>query len=183
LGTEHFLRWVEGKAQSLRHVLFLKPLAPLDPWKLAEKMSAKVISPLEIPKLNQACLHQLLSIDPDAWSAGSIRTPEGMVIVLNPTHPETRKRATLMEELSHLYLGHTPSKLTVVDGWLAVRSFKKTQETEAYWVGAAALVPRAALDRARRNKSNRRVVANYFGVSIQLVSFRENVTGVRLLSE
>ena len=74
------------------------------------------------------------------------------MIILNPIHPDTRKRATLMEELSHIYLGHAPSKLTVVDGGLAFRSFKKTQETEAYWVGAAALVPRVALERGKTQR-------------------------------
>jgi Zn-dependent peptidase ImmA (M78 family) len=159
----------------------LTPLAPLDPFKLAEKMLATVVSPSDIPGLNSNCLHQLLMVDSDAWSAGSIRiSQQGVMIILNPIHPDTRKRATLMEELSHIYLGHAPSKLTVVDGGLAFRSFKKTQETEAYWVGAAALVPRVALERARRNGSKRGLVANYFGVSVRLVSFRENVTGIRL---
>jgi len=107
--------------------------------------------------------------------------PDGdVVIVLNPNHPETRKHATLMEELSHIHLAHTPTQLIVIDGGPAFRSFKKTQETQAYWVGAAALVPRAALERAKRNKADRQVLAKYFGVSRDLVAFRENVTGVRL---
>jgi hypothetical protein len=181
VATEHFLRWVEGKAQALRKLLFLAPMAPLDPFELANKLSAKVVSPSDIPGLNSGCLHQLLMVDSDAWSAGSIHIPNGgVMVVLNPTHPQTRKRATLMEELSHLHLGHTPSKLIVVNGYLAFRSFKKSHETEAYWVGAAALVPRAALERARHNRSERRILASYFGVSRQLVSFRENVTGIRL---
>ena len=181
MGTKHFLIWVEKQAQVLRARLALSPLAVLNPFDLARQMNAKVISPSDISGLPAECLNQLLITDSDGWSAGSLKLPDvGVVIVLNPNHPETRKRATLMEELSHIYLNHTPTQLILTDGGPAFRSFKKSQETEAYWVGAAALVPRAALERAKRNRANRHVVAQFYGVSRDLVRFRENVTGLRL---
>jgi hypothetical protein len=105
---------------------------------LARDMKARVITPSEICGLDAGCLNQLLVGDSDAWSAGSLRLPDGeVVVVLNPNHPATRKCATLMEELSHLHLGHRPTQLILIDGGPAFRSFKKSQETEAYWVGAA----------------------------------------------
>jgi hypothetical protein len=181
MASKHFIDWVERQAQALRSRLSLRPLAVLDPFELARNMEADIILPSQIPGLDAACLKQLLRIDSDAWSAGSLRLPSGDVkIVLNPNHPDTRRRATLMEELTHVFLNHKPTQLIVVDGGPAFRSFKKTHETEAYWVGAAALVPKAALERAKRNHSDRRVVASYFRVSTDLVTFRENVTGLRL---
>jgi hypothetical protein len=181
VAPKHFLSWVERQAQSLRQRLALAPLAQLDPFKLASEMGARVISPADIPGLTSDCLTQLLLVDSDAWSAGSLHLPDGQImIVLNPNHAETRQRSTLMEELSHIHLGHTPTQLVAIDGGPTFRSFKKTQETQAYWVGSAALVPQVALERARRNKAERQVLAGYFGVSLDLVAFRENVTGVRL---
>lgn len=153
----------------------------LDPHELARGMGVRVLSPGDIPGMDRADLRRLLVEDRDGWSAGSIRLPNGrMLIVLNPTHPPTRKRATLMEELAHVHLGHKPSQLILLDGGIAVRSFKKSQETEAYWVGAAALLPRVVLQHASSNGITKAALAESRGVSEQLVTFRERVTGIEL---
>lgn len=183
MGTKHFVDWVERQAQQLRRRLGLSQLVRLNPFQLADTMGARLISPSNIPGVQPGSLSQLLVADSDGWSAGSVRMPNGDIwIVLNPNHPETRKHATLMEELSHLHLGHTPTQLILIDGGPAFRSFNKTQETQAYWIGAAALVPRAGLERARRNKADRQIVAGYYKVSCDLVAFREKVTGLPLSS-
>lgn len=181
MATKHFLTWVENQARILRSRLALRPLAPLDPFELAKNMCVDIIRPSEIPGLRPECLDQLLVKEFEAWSAGSLKLPSNdVVVVLNPTHAKTRERATLMEELSHIHLGHTPTQLIIIEGGPVFRTFKKSQETEAYWVGAAALVPKAALERAKSNDAQRQVVARFYGVSPDLVRFRENVTGVRL---
>jgi hypothetical protein len=181
VASKHFLAWVERQAQSLRRRLALTSLARLDPFLLAERMGAVVMSPSEIPGLRPACAAQLLRVDSDAWSAGSVKLPNGDIrIVLNPNHPDTRKRATLMEELSHIHLGHSPTQLILIDGGPAIRTFKKSHETEAYWVGSAALLPRPILESARAERLSREVVAQRYGLSTALVTFRERVTGIRL---
>jgi hypothetical protein len=181
VAAKHFLSWVERQAQSLRRRLLLAPLAQLDPFQLATNMGAQVLSPTDVPGLDSNCLNRLLVADSDGWSAGSVRFPDGqIVIVLNPNHPATRKHATLMEELSHIYLKHTPTQLIIIDGVPAFRSFKKAQETEAYWVGAAALLPRNVLEFARANRIDRSSLALRYGVSEALVKFRERVTSVTL---
>jgi hypothetical protein len=164
----------------LRATLALAPRAPLNPYALAARMKALVISLADIDGLSPEDRHQLLTVDPQSWSAGSIRLPQGEIaILLNHTHPETRKHATLMEELAHIHLDHTPSQLIFVNG-MAVRSFKKTQETQAYWVGSAALVPSSVLQHAQLHDVPRAEVARGYKFSPALVSFRENVTGIRL---
>jgi hypothetical protein len=85
-----------------------------------------------------------------------------------------------MEELSHIYLGHTPTQLILIDGGPAIRTFKKSHETEAYWVGSAALLPRTILESARAGRISRDVLVGRYGVSSALVTFREKVTGIRL---
>jgi Zn-dependent peptidase ImmA (M78 family) len=144
-------------------------------------MKVKVLTPLEVNGLSAEDIHQLLVADPRSWSAGSIRLPGGQIaVILNPTHADTRRRATLMEELAHVHLGHKPSQLIVLDGLTSVRSFNKSQETAAYWVGAAALLPRDVLQRAHKDRIAKSTLARDQGVSTALVSFRENVTGIRL---
>jgi IrrE N-terminal-like domain len=180
LATKHFLGWVERRAMCMRAKLSLSPRAPLNPYTLATVMEAIILTPTEIDGLSAEDHRQLVIADAKSWSAGSIHLPQGGVaILLNPTHSETRKNATLMEELSHIYLAHVPSQLIIVNG-MAVRSFKKTQETQAYWVGSAALIPLVVLQEAQLNQLSRMEIAHNCKVSQALVAFRENVTGIRL---
>ena len=180
MATKHFLGWVERRAGSLRGMLSLHPRAALEPFDLAPSLNATIIHLTDLDGLTREDAHQLLVADNESWSAGSIPLPGGRVgIMLNPTHARTRIRATLMEELAHIHLKHSPSQLIAVNG-MAMRSFNKTHETQAYWVGAAALMPLAVLEHAQANGQQRNVVARDFGVSPQLVGFRENVTGIRL---
>lgn len=181
MSTTHFLGWVERRAGRMRAMLSLQPQAALNPFDLAPSLKATIIELTDLEGLSPEDRRQLLVNDSESWSAGSIHLPNGRVgIMLNPTHAPTRIRATLMEELSHIYLEHPPSQLISVIG-LALRSFKKTHETQAYWVGAAALVPLAVLQHAQINRRTRSEVANDYGVSARLVGFRENITGIRLL--
>jgi len=181
VASKHFLAWVERQGQSLRRRLALAPLAKLDPFELAKVMGTIVMAPSEIPGLDPVCEMQLLTTDSDAWSAGSLKLPNGGVrIVLNPNHPRTRKCATLMEELSHVHLGHTPTQLILIDGGPAIRTFKKSYETEAYWVGSAALLPRPVLEFARAKQTVKADLAEQYGVSRALVTFRERVTGIKV---
>ena len=146
-------------------------------------MKVHVISPKDIPGISQIVLHQLLIKDPSSWSACSLCLPHGdIVVVMNPTHANTRIRATLMEELAHIHLGHQPSQIIKTDGGIALRSFKKSKETEAYWVGAAALITRSQLKDTQRKSLTRGNLARKCGVSVALVKFRENVAGIKLQS-
>lgn len=180
MASKHFIAWVERQAQKLRGHLRLAPTAPLDPFMLAQEMGIQVLFPTEVRDLSSTDRHQLLVVDADRWSAGALPLPNGQfAIILNPTHADTRTHATLMEELAHIYLKHEPSKLVVLDSGITQRSFKKSQETEAYWVGAAALVPLYLLQQAKANCRTRTWVARHCRVSVDLVKFRGNVTGAK----
>jgi hypothetical protein len=180
LAKEHFIMWVERQGQTLRGRLRLAAREPLDPFKLAGLMRARVYSPYDVLNFPLTDLDQLLAVDPSSWSAGSVRLPDGgIAIVLNPVHADTRKRASLMEELSHIYLRHKPSQI-IINDHLAIRTFNKTQETQSYWVGAAALVPKCVLEHALARGIAKETVAHELGVSLSLVGFRENVTGVKI---
>ena len=179
MAAAHFLNWIEGKAQGLRDVCELPPFAPLDPFELARKLDVNLVNLADLG-LNAEVVDQLTLSDPSAWSAGLLLGREGQkFVVLNPTHNVRRHYASLMEELAHLWLKHKPSRLLSY-GEMIVRTWKKTYETEAYWVGAAALLPRRIMKGARTLGLDATAVAEAHMVSEDLVHFRENVLGIRL---
>ncbi|HEX8520900.1 MAG TPA: ImmA/IrrE family metallo-endopeptidase [Tepidisphaeraceae bacterium] len=150
MATKQFIHWIERRAGELRRLQKLGALDVLNPFELAAAMGVTVIKPTEVQGLSRRCLSELAGAGADHWSAGAITLPDGRAVVaMNPGHAPTRQRATLMEELAHLHLGHQPSELLAVDGQV-FRTFKKSQETQAYWVGAAALLPLAVLQHAQR---------------------------------
>ncbi|MCC6628226.1 MAG: ImmA/IrrE family metallo-endopeptidase [Chloroflexi bacterium] len=164
----------------MRALLALPPLAPLDPFALARRMGAHIATPADLPGLSPADRAHLLTTDPTAWSAGTIPLPGNRIaILINSSHAATRQRASLMEELAHHYLGHQPSQVITV-GPLTFRTCNHSQETQASWVAAAALIPRPHLWHALQTGLQRTDLAERCGVSIQLVIMRENMTGIRL---
>lgn len=176
-----FVGWIERRADKLRYLLRLDATEPLDPYKLAPVVGIELCTPHQVEGMTEHWLSQLLEIDSSSWSAGTLHLPgQKAVVVLNPTHADTRKRATLMEEIAHVYLGHKPSSLLVIKGITAMRSYKKSQETQAYWTGSAALVPLVLMRQAQNSGISREALAEYCGVSLDLIKFRENVTKVKL---
>lgn len=111
------------------------------------------------------------------WSGAAIPLPGGRTwVVYNDAHSRTRIRATLMEELFHLRLGHPPSLVRVHTGGEARRSYNSKIEEEAYASGAAALVPYCALKRALARGETAITLARSLEVSPALVEFRLKVT-------
>lgn len=182
MATPHFLNWIEGQAYGLRELCGVSAFGRLEPLDLAQKMSVEVIVPSSIQCLSSIAQDQLKK-DSSAWSAGTLHLADGRtIVVMNPMHEKPRQRASLMEELVHIKLNHKPSQLLQANG-LTFRTWNQTQETEAYWIGAAALLPRRVMKGARTLGHTAEQVAQDHGVSMQLVEFREKVTGVHLVRE
>jgi hypothetical protein len=180
VARQHFLNWIEGKAHGLRSACGVSTFGRLDPFELARILNVELFMPADVHALDPDTLNQLTVLDADAWSAGLLHGPDGRkLIVLNPAHSPNRQRASLMEELAHLSLNHKPARLVSYDG-VIVRTWNKTQETEAYWVGAAALLPRRVMKGALTLGLNAAAIADEHLVSVDLVHFREKVLGIRL---
>lgn len=112
-----------------------------------------------------------------AWSGLALAIPDGRVLVLfNDSHPQTRIRATLMEEFFHLRLGHRPTTIRVYSGDGAARSYDPSVETAAFGSGAAALVPYRALRVMVDAGIPPMKIARKYEVSEALVTFRLKVT-------
>lgn len=156
----------------------------LDPFNLARYANLLVASFEQIaPYLSEETKQHLLEKGKDAWSGGacSQALPDGKkIIILNPTHGENRQNATLMEEISHVFLGHKPSRLAIEtknkEGKIIARDYNAEIEEEAYSVGAAALVPFSALKRFVEEGKTSREIARHFNVSRDLVEYRIKVS-------
>ncbi len=156
----------------------------LDPFELARYAKLLVVSYEQIaPFLSGEARDHLVNGGKDAWSGGacSQRLPDGTkLIVLNPTHGANRQNATLMEEISHVFLGHQPSRLAIKavnrQGKPIARDYRPEIEEEAYSVGAAALVPYSALKRFIRQGKTSREIARHFNVSRDLVEYRIKIS-------
>jgi Zn-dependent peptidase ImmA (M78 family) len=85
-----------------------------------------------------------------------------------------------MEEICHVFLGHQPNRLSVVirdsRGKVMNRDYRKTDEEEAYGVGAAGLVPYASLKKMLLQGKTAREIGLHFRVSRELVEYRMKVT-------
>jgi hypothetical protein len=113
-----------------------------DPWRLAPAVGLTVIecSFQGLDPEEQSYLSNHASGD---WSGGVFAQslPDGSrVCMLNPAHPQRRNKITLMEEICHCFLGHTPTRLVAKDQG-RVRDYEKAQEEEAFGIGAAVLLP------------------------------------------
>lgn len=151
----------------------------LDPWALASRLRLRVLTPDDVPGISPEMRTVLLS--GEGWSGGALPPlPDGTRLVfLNPTHSAERQAATLMEEISHLVLGHTPTKIHGVkisdEERERFRDYNAAQEEAAYGVGSAALVPYFPLRRATEFGLETSAIAKHYGVSRALVEYRLKV--------
>lgn len=176
-------RQYELQALGLRDFARVREDAPLDPFALARFANLLVVDFDQIEGLSVEARDRLLGAATEEWSGGacSRALPDGSkIIILNPKHGRQRRNATLMEEICHVFLGHTPNRLAVVaaarGGRAVARDYQKADEEAAYGTGAAALLPFSSLRRFLLQDRSSIEIARHFGVSKQLVEYRLKVT-------
>jgi hypothetical protein len=185
----------ELRALGLREFAGVTEDQPLDPFALASFAKLLVIDFDSIEGLSVESRTHLLGAAADEWSGGACSRPlpnGWRLVILNPAHGIQRNRATLMEEVAHVFLGHKPNRLAAITradgpgqstgtanqpgGRMLARDYNQTDEEAAYAVGAAALVPFGALRRLVMEGRNSREIARHFRVSRQLAEYRIKVT-------
>jgi len=174
----------EIRAQALREFAGLRrDDERLDPFKLAKYAKLLVVPLDDVSGLSDATVTHLLGEGKDKWSGGaaSHKLPDGRkLIILNPTHGRNRHNATLMEEISHVFLSHKPSRLSIKaknkEGKLIARDYNAAIEEEAYATGAAALVPYVSLKRFVHEGRTAAEIARHFKVSRALVEYRIKIS-------
>lgn len=169
----------ERTSAEQRALLGLNAAGPVDPFRLLRHHDITVRTPADIhaASLMPADTVRVLVEHSDCWSATTVRTPAGIVVVHNPEHETPRQHSNLTHELAHVLLGHRPGALQTVGGCVT-RDFDEVQEEEAAWLGDAILAPRAALASAVRRGLTLELTAQWLGASEQLTSYRAHATGV-----
>jgi Zn-dependent peptidase ImmA (M78 family) len=171
----------ELKAIALRDFARVRPEVSLNPFELAQFANLMVVEFEQLNGLSERAREHLLGPASESWSGGACSLPDGMkLVILNPNHGSARTKATLMEEICHVFLAHQPNRLSVVTkderGKVMNRDYRRTDEEEAYGVGAAALVPYAGLKRLLLQGKTAREIGVHFRVSRELVEYRMKVT-------
>lgn len=172
------------RAQGFRSFARIRPDAPLDPFRLAKFANLLVLDFEQIKGLSAKTREHLLGPASEAWSGGACSQPlpDGRkIVVLNPNHGRLRTNATLMEEISHVFLGHQANRLHVIaedarGSTTSARDYRKADEEAAYGIGAAALVPYSSLRRLLLKGQNSSQIGKHFRVSRELVEYRLKVT-------
>jgi len=164
-------KWrIERQAAVVRRSLGLDQLTPLDPWLLCEAVPAHVFYPEDFPADGLA--RQLQAVP---WDGFSFCFPDEvtLIVMLNSARPRTRQMATLMEELAHHLLGHKPCAITrdPTGGFLR-RSYDPSQETEAFDLGAALILPKEKVQRDVGAHRSAAEIAREHGCSGDLVIYR-----------
>jgi IrrE N-terminal-like domain len=168
----------ERLAESARASLGLDCFAKLDPWAYAKFLGAIVLGAdeLDLPPSHAA---QLLQRDPDSWSGMTLAEDGILLIVLNSAQSRLRQASTLMHELAHSILDHTPTTVQVSPtGVILLSDYSEDQEEEADWLGAALLLPQPALLQHRSSGTSVTEIARLFSVSEELCHWRCRMTGV-----
>jgi len=171
----------ELKAIALRDFARVRSDVSLNPFELAQFANLMVVEFEQLRGLSERAREHLLGPASESWSGGACSLPDGMkLVILNPNHGPARTKATLMEEICHVFLAHQPNRLSVVTkderGKVMNRDYRNADEEEAYGVGAAALVPYAALKRLLLQGKTARDIGAHFRVSRELVEYRMKVT-------
>jgi hypothetical protein len=168
----------ERRAEAARASLGLGALAKLDPWDYAAFLGAHVVGAdeLDLPPLHAA---QLLEHDSGSWSGMTLAEDDVLMIVLNSAHSRRRQASTLMHELAHSILDHTPASVQVSPtGLVLLSDYSDEQEEEADWLGGALLLPQVALYHHRSRGRSVSDIARDFGVSEDLCHWRCRMTGI-----
>lgn len=176
-------RQYELRALGLRDFAGVREEQALDPFALAEFAKLMVVDFDQIEGLSTETREHLLGTGSGAWSGGTCSRPlpnGWRLVILNPRHGAQRNNATLMEEVCHVFLGHKANRLAIVaedrNGKTVSRDYNDADEEAAYAVGAAALVPFAALRRFVLRGKTSREIAQHFNVSRELVEYRMKVS-------
>ena len=109
----------ELRALGLREFAGVTGDQPLDPFALATFAKLLVVDFNSIEGLSAESRAHLLGAAADQWSGGACSRPlpnGWRVVILNPAHGKQRNRATLMEEVAHVFLGHKPNRLAAITG-------------------------------------------------------------------
>lgn len=171
--TRNLARFAETHGAELRRRIGASPEERLDLDAMMREFQVVLYKLTDIMNVSPEVIAHLQSVSPRRWSGGGQALPNGhLLVILHPFQTQERANITLMEEICHHYFGHQPTRIETNELGLLEREYHKQQEEQAYWTGAAALLPSRALAQAVYRRELDEVIAARFDVSTELVHFR-----------
>ena len=168
----------ERRAEAARAGLGLLSLEKLCPWVYADNLGILVMGADEL-NLDPIHAAQLLQKDPESWSGMTLDEDGVKLIVLNSSEKLNRQHTTLMHEIAHILLEHVPATVNLTPSGLTLLSdYSDDQEDEADWLGGALLIPEPTLMHYRSQGYSVESIANLYGLTRSLVTWRCRMTGV-----
>ncbi len=142
--------------------------------RFAETLGARIVMADEL--VPHARLEEIDHIQPFSFSACTFLLTSGPVIVLNPVVGAGRRRSDAAHELAHLMLRHQMRVPERVGDYLFFTG-STDQEDEATWLGGCLLLPRAVLVQAAARGMTADLIADQYGTTPKMATFRMNTTG------
>lgn len=110
------------------------------------------------------------------FSAVTIAVRYGHLIIYNQGHSEARINSDLAHEISHIILEHEFSSISYIKK--GIREFDQDKEDEANWMACCLLLPEDGLVWALKRKMSLQNIADHFNISLKMVQWRYNSTGM-----
>ena len=163
-------------AREVRGDLGIGMTDPLDPWRLGELLEIPVFRLSDFRGSAEGAFRYFSEAGQSVFSAVTIFDGNRRLIVHNDSHSSARQASNVCHELAHGLLLHTPTPAFDDQG---CRYWNKEIEEEANWLSGVLLVPDEAAIAVVKNGMDLDQAALYYGVSVQMMKFRINVSGAR----
>jgi hypothetical protein len=169
----------EQTAKRYRRKLGVSQEEALPYRQLADDLGVTLWAPGDIPGLDNDTVRQLSVTDAGSWSAVTVQLDSRHVVVVNTAQDARRIPNNVVHELAHIILGHAAARVDISeDGHLWLTTYGRDQENEADWLAASLLIPRDGLLSCFSRRPGIEAIAAQFQVSVELVRWRLNATGV-----
>ena len=163
-------------ARQIRGELRLNLTDTLDPWKLADWLEIPILRLLDFEEYAEWACRYFRGPGRSAFSAVTVFDGHKRLIVHNDSHSPARQASNVCHELAHGLLLHPPTPALNDQG---CRNWSREIEDEANWLSGVLLVPDDAALATVKNGLDLDKAAAYYGVSLQMMQFRINVSGAR----
>jgi Zn-dependent peptidase ImmA (M78 family) len=165
----------ERIAHDVRTKIGKRPADPIDALDLAKHLGADIRRADELTAL--AKLEALEELQPGAFSACTFTLGDRHVIVYSPLASPGRTQSDIAHEAAHILLGHMVKEVRKI-GSVTFFVCDPDEEQEANWLAGCLLLPRPLLLVAAHRHMDAPAIAETYGVSEQMATFRLRITGV-----
>lgn len=176
-----FKTWAEDVSLRYRRALGLGSEDALPARTLAQHIAQQlhsrivVATPADVPGIQN---HVVASLGMNSgFSAAVVPVDHTLLVIHNPTHSSARQESDLMHEIAHLICQHPPDRIVMP---LMMRTHTEEQEEEAKFLGGCLQVPRSGLMHHLRKGRTIPEIADIYGASRDLVTYRVRITGAKL---